>query len=48
MRAAIGIVAVLLAVPLAARAESPAMELVAGPDAVTWGPVPPSFPRRAR
>jgi hypothetical protein len=47
MRAAIVILAVLLTLPLAARAESPAMALVAGPDAVKWGPVPPSFPKGA-
>jgi quercetin dioxygenase-like cupin family protein len=47
MRAAIVILAVLLTLPLAVRAESPAMELVAGPDAVKWGPVPPSFPKGA-
>jgi quercetin dioxygenase-like cupin family protein len=47
MRAAIVVLAALLAAPLAAWAESPAMELVAGPDAVKWGPVPPSFPKGA-
>lgn len=47
MRAATVILAVLLAVPLAGRAESPPMELVAGPNAVKWGPVPPSFPKGA-
>jgi hypothetical protein len=47
MRNAIVILAVLLTVPLAVQAESPAMALVAGPDAVKWGPVPPSFPKGA-
>jgi hypothetical protein len=47
MRAAIVIFAALLTVPLAARAEGPEMELVAGPDAIKWGPVPPSFPKGA-
>jgi hypothetical protein len=41
------ILAVLVSVPLAAQAESPALQLVAGPDAVKWGPVPPSFPKGA-
>jgi quercetin dioxygenase-like cupin family protein len=46
MRAAIVILAMLFAVPFATRAD-PAMELVAGPDAVKWSPVPPSFPKGA-
>jgi hypothetical protein len=42
-RAATVMLAMLLAVPLAARAESSAMGLVAGPDPAKWGPVPQSF-----
>jgi quercetin dioxygenase-like cupin family protein len=47
MRKAIILLAVLLTVPLAVQAENSVMELVAGPDAVKWGPVPPSFPKGA-
>jgi hypothetical protein len=47
MRAAVAIFAVLLSVPLAVQAESTAVELVARPDAVKWGPAPPSFPKGA-
>ena len=32
---------------LPAWAENPAMDLVSGPDAVKWGPVPPALPKGA-
>jgi len=48
MRFAIVMLAVVLSSPLAALADSPPMELVAGPEAVKWGPVPPSFPKGAK
>jgi hypothetical protein len=51
MRTATILLAALLAaplsVPLSAWAESPAMELVNGPDAVKWGPAPPVLPKGA-
>lgn len=40
-------VAVMLAAPLPAWAESSTMDLVSGPNVVKWGPVPPSLPKGA-
>ena len=39
--------AVMIAAPLPAWAESSTMDLVIGPNAVKWGPVPPSLPKGA-
>lgn len=47
MRAVAIAFAVLIAAPVAAWAESPAMDLVGGPDAVKWGPAPPNLPKGA-
>lgn len=38
---------IMIAAALPVRAEGPAMNLVSGPDAVKWGPAPPSFPKGA-
>ncbi len=47
MRAATIVLAAMLAAPLSAWAESSTMDLVSGPDAVKWGPVPSSLPKGA-
>jgi quercetin dioxygenase-like cupin family protein len=47
MRAIAIAFAVMIAAPLPAWAQSSPMGLVNGPDAVKWGPVPPSFPKGA-
>lgn len=39
--------AVVIAAPLTASAQTSPMVLVTGPDAVKWGPVPPSLPKGA-
>jgi Domain of unknown function (DUF4437) len=39
--------ATMIAAPLPAWAQSSTMDLVSGPDAVKWGPVPPSLPKGA-
>jgi len=38
---------IMIAAALPARAESPSINLVSGPDGVKWGPAPPSFPKGA-
>jgi hypothetical protein len=40
-------VPMLLAAALPTSAESPTLDLVSGPDAVKWGPAPPSLPKGA-
>jgi quercetin dioxygenase-like cupin family protein len=47
MRAATIVLAAMLAAPLSAWAESSTMDLASGPDAVKWGPAPPSLPKGA-
>ena len=47
MRAIAIALAAMIAAPLPAWAQSSPMALVNGPDAVKWGPVPPSFPKGA-
>ncbi len=47
MRAVSVVLAAMLAAPLSALAQSSTMPLVSGPDAVKWGPVPPSLPKGA-
>lgn len=38
---------IMIAVALPVRAESPTLNPVSGPDAVKWGPAPPSLPKGA-
>jgi hypothetical protein len=38
---------IMIAAALPTQAESPAVDLVSGPDAIKWGPAPPSFPKGA-
>lgn len=47
MRAIAVALAVTIAASLPAFAESSTMDLVSGPDAVKWGPVPPVLPKGA-
>jgi len=47
MRAATIVLAAMLAAPLSAWAESSAMDLTSGPDAVKWSPAPPTLPKGA-
>ena len=47
MRAVTITLAAILAAPLSAGAEVSTMDLFSGPDAVKWGPAPPSLPKGA-
>jgi hypothetical protein len=47
MRAVTLALAAIIAAPLPVWAESATPDLVSGPDAVKWGPVPPNLPKGA-